>query len=131
LTLAITNRDLGSTEREKRLSRERSDATVRVYNCWTDRDVGEAARSTDARPVQWAPRTAHVIRELTKCRVVRRHRMAVDMSDVDAATGAGMAVASAQGYCSEEVAKHAKAMLLGLVWVLSGAWRARARGLRR
>jgi D-3-phosphoglycerate dehydrogenase len=56
--------------------------------------------------------TARVIASFKRCRVIARYGVGVDNVDVAAATKAGIVVCNVPGYCYDEVAEHAAALLL-------------------
>ena len=58
------------------------------------------------------PITARVISALPRCQLIVKYAVGVDNVDVPAATAAGIVVANAADYCTEEVSDHAVALLL-------------------
>jgi len=58
------------------------------------------------------PITAEVMAKMPKCRIIARYGIGVDTIDLEAATRAGIIVTNNPGYCVEEVAEHAMALLL-------------------
>ena len=74
----------------------------------------ELARDCDAILTVFAKTTAAVIESPANLRVVARYGVGVDNIDVAAATARGVPVTYIPDYCTEEVACHALAMLLGL-----------------
>ena len=58
------------------------------------------------------PMTARVVGALPRCRVIAKYAVGVDNIDVASATKAGIVVANAADYCTEEVSDHAVALLL-------------------
>lgn len=114
LRVVITDCDLGSTALEERVLTEQLGAVVQVAACRTEGDVIKAGLDADALMVQWAPVTEAVVGSLTRCRLISRYGIGLDMIDVDAASRRGIAVANVSGYCVEEVATHAVSMLLAL-----------------
>jgi D-3-phosphoglycerate dehydrogenase len=86
----------GSCETEEDLIRDCADCDVLVY---FGNDL---------------PLTARVLAALTKCLLIQRVAVGVDSVDVEAATREGIIVANSAGYCDEDVANHALAMLLAL-----------------
>lgn len=80
----------------------------------TEDDIIRACVGADAVILEGAktPLTARVIAELTRCRVIAKYAVGVDNIDVRAATAAGIVVANAADYCTEEVSDHAVALLL-------------------
>jgi phosphoglycerate dehydrogenase-like enzyme len=115
--VVITDSDLASAADEQVL-REGGFATVRLA-ARTEADLVAALARTraDALIVQWAPVTAAVLDAAPACRFISRLGIGVDMIDVAAATGRGVAVANTPDYCVEEVAAHTLAMAL---WLLRG-----------
>lgn len=91
---------------------EKAGASVRAANCSTPEDVLEAGRDADALLVGWAPIPRHVIRQLTRCRLIARYGAGYDNIDVGAATDAGIGVTINADYCIDEVATHALALVL-------------------
>jgi D-3-phosphoglycerate dehydrogenase len=89
-------------------------AKVTVAHCRTEDEVLAVARDADALLVQWAPITRRVIEQLTRCRVISRYGVGVDMIDLDGARNHGIRVANVPDYCVEEVAAHTLSFLLGL-----------------
>ena len=90
------------------------DADVTVAHCRTEDEVLAAARDADALLVQWAPISRRVIEQLTRCRVISRYGVGVDMIDLEAAREHGIRVANVPDYCVEEVAAHTLCFLLAL-----------------
>jgi D-3-phosphoglycerate dehydrogenase len=80
--------------------------------------------------MSWLPVTRHLIEELSRCRVIARFGIGVDMIDLDAATEHGILVCNTATYCLDEVSNHAMGLLLmlnrGLLFdvdtVRSGGW---------
>jgi D-3-phosphoglycerate dehydrogenase len=87
-------------------------AEVRKYACRSEGEVISAAKEADALLVQYAPITRRVIDSLTKCRVIARYGIGVDMIDLDAATDRGIPVVNVPEYCVEEVSDHTLALML-------------------
>ena len=74
----------------------------------------EMARDCDAILTVFAKTTAAVVEAPADLRVVARYGVGVDNIDVAAATARGVPVTYIPDYCTEEVAVHALALLLGL-----------------
>jgi D-3-phosphoglycerate dehydrogenase len=87
-------------------------AEVRKYACRSEGEVISAAAEADALLVQYAPITRRVVDSLSKCRVIARYGIGVDMIDLDAATQRGIYVVNVPEYCVEEVSDHALALML-------------------
>jgi D-3-phosphoglycerate dehydrogenase len=90
------------------------DAKVTVAHCRTEDEVLAVARDADALLVQWAPITRRVIEQLTRCKVISRYGVGVDMIDLEAARDHGIRVSNVPDFCVEEVAAHTLCFLLGL-----------------
>jgi len=73
-------------------------------------EVGDA----DAVIVQYAPCGREVIEAMARCRVIVRYGVGVDNIDLAAARDKGIPVCNVPGYCLDEVANHALAMMLAL-----------------
>lgn len=80
----------------------------------TEDDIIRACAEADAVILEGAktPMTSRVIGALGRCRIIAKYAVGVDNIDVPAATGAGIVVANAADYCTEEVSDHAVALLL-------------------
>ncbi len=68
----------------------------------------------DALLVQWANISRPVIEALTKCQVISRYGIGVDMIDLEAATDHGIPVCNVPDYCIDEVSTHTLAFVLAL-----------------
>jgi D-3-phosphoglycerate dehydrogenase / 2-oxoglutarate reductase len=103
-----------------------------------------ARRPSDAEVILISalPMSADVLQTLTRCALIVRYGIGVDIIDVAAATAHGIVVANAPTYCLSEVADHAAGLILGFArripWldrqVHAHAWAAAgscARGVRR
>lgn len=89
-------------------------AQVTVGRCRTEDEVLEVARDADGLMVQWAPITRRVIGQMTRCRIISRYGVGVDMIDLDAARERNIRVMNVPDFCVEEVAAHALCFLLAL-----------------
>lgn len=89
-----------------------------------------AVADADGLMVQWVKITRQVMEKLTKCKVISRYGIGVDMVDIAAATEHGLMVCNVPDYCIEEVSTHTIAFLLALnrhllihhAHVSSGKW---------
>jgi D-3-phosphoglycerate dehydrogenase len=68
----------------------------------------------DALMVQWATINREVIKSLTRCKVIARYGIGVDMVDLQAASERGIPVANVPDFCIEEVSTHTIAFVLML-----------------
>ena len=113
LNVVITDTGFPDTEIEQReLSAIHAELTV--GHCRTEEEVLTIGRGADALMVQWAPITRRVIEQLTRCRIISRYGVGVDMIDLEAARERGIPVANVPDYCVEEVASHTLCFLLAL-----------------
>ena len=80
----------------------------------TEDAIIDASAAADAVIVEGTktPMTARVIASLKRCRVIAKMAVGVDNVDLAGATQAGIVVANAADYCTEEVSDHAVALLL-------------------
>jgi D-3-phosphoglycerate dehydrogenase len=98
----------------------------------TEDEIIRACENADAVVLEGTktPMTARVIGAFQRCRVIAKYAVGVDNVDVAAATRAGIVVANAADYCTEEVSDHAVALLLASArrvmsmdrYVRSGKW---------
>lgn len=109
---------------------EREGYELERYQCRSVEEVLSVTADADALLVQYAPITEEVIRALTRCKVIVRYGIGVDMVDLAAAAQHGIPVCNVPDYGINEVADHAVAMALTLcrqlAWfdrkVRKGAW---------
>src|SRR5579859_647520 len=109
------------------------DLDVRYLQTRDPAEFGPAVADADAVVLSWAPFTRDVIAGLTRCRVIVRFGIGVDMIDLNAATEHGILVCNTARYCIDEVSTHAIALLLmlnrqlrpQLDAVRNGGWSAR------
>ncbi|MCX6040504.1 MAG: C-terminal binding protein [Caldilinea sp.] len=84
----------------------------------------------DGLIVQWASINRKVIEAMTRCKIISRYGIGVDMVDLQAAGEHGIAVANVPDYCIEEVSDSTIAFLFDLGrrhflldrYVRSGSW---------
>jgi D-3-phosphoglycerate dehydrogenase len=77
--------------------------------------LAESAADADALLQQYARIDAATIRALTRCKVIARYGIGVDILDVPAAHKAGIIVTNVPDYCIEEVADHSISMALTII----------------
>lgn len=83
--------------------------------CKSEDDVIEVAGDADAVITQYAEIGKHAIQSFTRCKVIARYGIGVDIVDVDAATAKNIVVTNVPNdWCMNEVADHAVALLLAL-----------------
>jgi D-3-phosphoglycerate dehydrogenase / 2-oxoglutarate reductase len=79
---------------------------------WGEPQAWAAAQEADAVAVRWTAVTEDLIRRLRRCRILMRYGAGYDNVDETAATEAGIMIGHVPGYCVDEVATHAIALLL-------------------
>jgi D-3-phosphoglycerate dehydrogenase len=96
----------------------------------TPEELFPTAADADGLIVQWVKITPQVMPALTKCKVISRYGIGVDMVDLATATEHNIMVCNVPDYCIEEVSTHTIAFLLALnrhllthhTHVSSGKW---------
>ncbi len=84
--------------------------------CKSEDDVIEVASDADAVLTQYAEIGKRAIQSFTRCKVIARYGIGVDIVDVDAATARNIVVTNVPNdWCMNEVADHAVALLLALI----------------
>lgn len=78
----------------------------------SDEELIDAIRDADALLPRYVNIRRHHIEALTRCQIIARSGIGVDIVDVDAATERGIWVTNVPSYCEEEVADHAMALIL-------------------
>ncbi len=111
-TLVVVTDDRFGDYSIERSILEPAGAELRVANCASETDVAEACRDAVVVLANLAPVGAAAIAAMAKCRAVCRYGVGLDNVDVAAATARGIAVRNVPGYCDDEVAEHALALLL-------------------
>jgi len=76
--------------------------------------LAAASAATDAILTNWRPVPAAVLEAATSCLAVVRYGVGLDNIDVAAASRLGIVVANVPGFCADEVAEHALALMLAL-----------------
>lgn len=89
-------------------------ANITVGHCRTEDEVVAMTRDADALMVHWVRITRQVIEQLTRCRIITRFGVGVEIIDLAAAREHGIHVANVPAYCTEEVASQALTYLLVL-----------------
>ncbi len=87
-------------------------AEIVIADCATESEIIEAAKDADAIITGAAQITRRVMEASPKCKVIVRYGIGYDTIDVEAATDNGILVVNLPGFCTEEVANHALALLL-------------------
>ncbi len=90
------------------------DAELHVAPSTDAATLAKAASACHAVMTTWAPITADVIEAAPNLRIVARLGIGLDNIAVDVATERGVLVTNVPGYCVQEVAEHALALILAL-----------------
>jgi D-3-phosphoglycerate dehydrogenase len=130
LTAVITDYDYGNLDIERSIL-EPSGIDVIGLQAKSEDDLLDAARTCDAMMNQYARVGQKTISAMSRCKVVARYGVGVDIVDVDAATRAGILVTNVRDYCTEEVADHAIALWLASARRLAEYDRATHQGIWR
>lgn len=128
--VVITDYDFADVEIETNIL-EAAGAKVVSLQAKQESDLFEVAPSCAAMMNQYAKIGRETINRMTRCEVIARYGVGVDIVDVDAATEKGILVTNVQDYCTEEVADHAIALWLALARKLSEYNRATHAGIWR
>ena len=96
-----------------------------------DQELLAAIQDADAILPRYVNLQRHHIQALTRCKIIARSGIGVDIVDVAAATEKGIWVTNVPRYCEEEVADHALGLILACVRKLNlyqqgvkqGAWK--------
>ena len=129
-TVVVTDTDLGGVEIERSIIEAAGYELVQA-ECKTAADVAAAAQDAIALLVQFAPVTRDVFTAAPQLRALVRYGTGLDNIDLAAAEQAGVSVQGVVDYCTDEVADHTLALLLGVVRriaeapndVRAGRWR--------
>lgn len=99
-------------------------------NARTPQELFPQVADADGLIVQWVQITRNVIERLTRCKVISRYGIGVDMIDLAAAGQRGIMVCNTPDYCIEEVSAHTIGFVLMLnrhipvqhAFVRAGQW---------
>ena len=80
--------------------------------CETEDEIINATRDADFLITFKKPVTRKVIEKLNKCKIIFNVGTGYEAIDLAAATEQGICVTYPGGYCTEEVAEHAMALIL-------------------
>src|SRR5204863_9285480 len=114
-------------------------AELRIGEAMTEEAVIDLCGGAEAILCDAAPISRRVLEALPSVRVVSEYGIGYDNIDASAATELGVWVANVPGFCTEEVADHAIALVLGFARrlpaldraVRAGGWGARSAGPMR
>jgi D-3-phosphoglycerate dehydrogenase len=128
--VVLSDSDFGDVDVEREIV-EGAGLRLQPRACRSEADLIEALADADALLVQYAPVTAAVLAAAPRLRAIVRFGTGLDNIDLAAAAAAGVSVQGVDGYCVEEVAEHAIALLLALTRgvraagaaVDAGSWR--------
>lgn len=93
---------------------QKANMEFEVFDCYTEDDILEKMQDCDVHILVAAPYTKRVIDGLPRLKGLCRFGIGVDSIDIPAATKRGIMVCNDTGYCLEEVATHAFALILDL-----------------
>lgn len=99
------------------LERERFAAAgieFEAFDCQSEEDILRQMQDFDVHILVAAPYTKRVLEGLPQLKGLCRFGIGVDTIDVEAASALGIKVCNDTGYCVEEVAMHAMALILDL-----------------
>jgi len=109
--VVVTDYNWPDLEKEENILKK-VDAELIPAQCRTEEEVIKVAADADALLNQYAPISAKVIVNLTRCKVIARYGIGLDNIDVKAATEKGIMVVNVPSYCEDEVSDHALALIL-------------------
>ena len=112
--VVVTDTDLGGVDIEREIVEAAGYELVHRPSK-TAAEVAAAAADASALLVQFAPVTREVFAAAPNLRALVRYGTGLDTIDLAAAAEAGVAVQGVVDYCTDEVADHTLAMLLGVV----------------
>src|ERR1700688_2169246 len=127
--IAVTDSPFPSLDPAKK-ALARLDPEYRMAKSSSTGDILAVARDADAILVTYAKLSGELLRQLARCKAMRRFGLGVDNIDLPAAKELGIAVNYVPDYCLREVSDHAMALLLALArkvtlsnkLVQSGRW---------
>src|SRR6202171_6253890 len=127
--IAVTDSPFPSLDPAK-AALARVDPELRMAKSASAEDILAVAHDADAILVTYAKLPGELLRQLTRCKAIRRFGLGVDNIDIAAAAALGITVTYVPDYCMQEVSDHAMALLLSLVrkvplsnkLVQSGRW---------
>lgn len=111
--VVITDYDYGDVDIERAIL-EPVGAEITALQAKSEEDLFDAVADCSAIINQYARVGAATISRTTRCKLIARYGVGVDIVDVEAATAKGILVTNVRDYCTEEVADHAIAMWLTL-----------------
>jgi D-3-phosphoglycerate dehydrogenase len=111
--VVITDYDYGDVDIEREIL-EAAGARVVALQAKSEPELFEQAVECSAMMNQYARIGRDTIERMTRCKVIARYGVGVDIVDVEAATSRNILVTNVRDYCTEEVADHAIALWLTL-----------------
>ncbi len=111
--VVITDYDYGDVDIETAILTD-AGADVVALQAKSEADLFGHARDCAAMMNQYARIGSATIDRMTRCRVIARYGVGVDIVDVAAASARNILVTNVRDYCTEEVADHAIALWLSL-----------------
>jgi len=111
--LLVTDHDFDDLAVEREIL-EPAGVEIVALQARREEDLFEWALECDAVMNQYARVGAAFIARATRCKIIARYGVGVDIVDVEAATARGILVTNVRDYCTDEVADHAIALWLSL-----------------
>lgn len=113
--VVVADYDFGDVDIEKSIVTGAGFELV-AAQCKSEDDVIAVAADADAVLTQYAEVGKRAIESFTRCKIIARYGIGVDIVDVDAATAKDIVVTNVPNdWCMNEVADHAVALLLALL----------------
>ncbi len=109
--MLMDTHDWDSIEIEKNILNPMGCEVIPLSNS-NDDDLLTAIRDADALIPRYLNIQRHHIENMTRCKIIARSGIGVDIVDVQAATEHGIWVTNVPDYCIEEVSDHAVALIL-------------------
>ncbi|RMH53142.1 MAG: C-terminal binding protein [Alphaproteobacteria bacterium] len=112
--VVITDCDHGHVDPERAVL-EAAGLRVELARAATEEEVIAAARDAEGMIVQYAAIGDRVLAACPGLRVIARYGVGTDTIDLEAASRRNVAVCNVPGYCEDEVADHALALMLAVL----------------
>jgi len=113
MQVAITDWTFPDLEIEERILKN-AGCEVVARQCKTETELSALVADADVVITQFARINANVIGAMQRARTIVRYGIGVDNVDLEAARVHGIAVSNIPDYCTDEVADHTLAFILGL-----------------
>jgi len=114
LTVVVIGLGYPTYEYEERILKE-ANARLVLSEATSDEDIAAAVREADGVLNRTVDISAGAIDGMQRCKVIARYGIGYDNIDLDAATRKGICVTNVPGYCKDEVAEQALALLMSCI----------------